>query len=461
MAAAEPSFVPPFIAPVERPLAPLAFLKTFIRNPLATLAKPVYEQPIFTHRVAGRVTAWICDPPLIERFLLEEANDYLKTPVEKRVFGPTLGDGILTSQGASWKWQRRTAAPLFRVSELQNLIPAMSAAAEAQLAHWRQAPSDHVEAIDHAMTETTFRVISATMFGHAADSESEVIQANTNVLLRWVAWEVGFALLQVPRWVWHPGKLPRYLAAKRTRAAVHKILAHRRSQAADGRISGDDLIARLAAATDPDTGERMSDEQIVDNMLTFLAAGHETTANALTWALYLLAREPVWQERIRAEVTTVAGAAPITAAHLERLVVTGQVVKEAMRLFPPVAIMSRQATRETAIGDLTLPKGAVLVFPIYALHRHQRLWKNPEQFNPNNFAPEAARTHHRAQFMPFGFGPRLCIGMSFAMMEAQAILATLVRGARFDWDGRYVPEPVSRVTLRPKHGMPLVVTTLR
>jgi cytochrome P450 len=460
MPVAEQMFVPPFVAPVETPLARLPFLKTFIRNPLATLTRTVYEEPTFTYRLGDRATTYICDPTLIERFLLEEANDFLKSPVEKRVLGPTLGDGILTSQGASWRWQRRTAAPLFRIAELQGLVPEMSAAANAQLERWRLAPAGSVQQVDHAMTETTFEIISATMFGREADREGRIIQDSTSTLVRWVSWEVGFALLQLPRWVWHPGKLPRYLAARRTRAAVHQILARRRASSDGGRITGEDLIARLANATDPETGKGMSDEQIVDNMLTFLAAGHETTANALTWTLYLLAREPAWQERIRAEVTTVAGDAPITHAHLEQLVVTRQVVKEAMRLFPPVALMSRMASRETKIGDLVLPKGAILVFPIYALHRHKTLWKNPEHFDPNNFSAEAERGHHRAQFMPFGFGPRLCIGMSFAMMEAQTILATLVRGARFAWDGRYVPEPLSRVTLRPRHGMPLLVTPL-
>ncbi len=456
----ETVLVPPTVAPLDAPLPVHKFLPRFIRNPLSTFPKAVYEEPYCIFRNGKRTTAYICDPELIERFLLDEANDFPKSPLEKRVLGDTLGDGILTAQGASWRWQRRTAAPLFRVGDLAAHVPEMSRQAEGQIARWREAgsarPGGATQPIDLDMTEATFRVISATMFAGAADAEGRLIQDKADVMLRWVSWEIGYAIVGLPWWVPHPGKLPRALASRRMREAVHGILERRKAEGS----SGDDLMARLQAAKDPDTGRPMDDEQIVDNMLTFLAAGHETTAKALTWTLYLLSRAPEWQERIREEVRAVAGTDPITNEHLDRLVVTRQVAKEGMRLYPPAAIMSRIAAKPTVVGTETLPAGAVLVFPIYAIHRNKRLWRDPGAFDPTRFAPENEKTLHRAQFMPFGFGPRLCIGMSFAMMEAQAFLATLVRGARFKWDGRHVPIPVSRVTLRAKGGMPLVVETI-
>lgn len=460
MADISTALVPPTVEPSLERLPVHKFLSAFIRNPLSTFPKPIYEEPYFVLRNGGRTTVYVCDPPLIERFLLEEAAETPKSPLEKRVLGDTLGDGILTAQGASWRWQRRTAAPLFRPADIAALVPQMSREAEAQIERWRQSasamPGGAVQRIDHDMTEATFRVISATMFGGAADAEGRLIQDNADTMLRWVSWEIGYAIVGLPWWVPHPGKLPRLLASRRMRAAVHGILARRRKSEA----GGDDLMGRLMAAKDPDSGRPMDDEQIVDNMLTFLAAGHETTAKALTWALYLLGRSPEWQERIRAEVRQVVGDATVTSQHLERLVITRQVVKEAMRLYPPAAIMSRVVTKPTAIGDTTIPAGSILVFPIYAIHRHRKLWREPDMFDPTRFAPEAEKALHRAQFMPFGFGPRLCIGMAFAMMEAQTFLATLVRGARFTWDGEHVPIPVSRVTLRAKGGMPLVVETL-
>jgi cytochrome P450 len=456
MFAVKAEFVPPTVRGLDRPLPVRKFLPAFIRNPLATLPQAAYEDPFVIIRANKRTTVYVCDPALIERFLLDEANETPKTPLEKRVLGPTLGDGILTSQGPSWRWQRRTAAPLFRPGDINGLVPLMSHEAEAQVAAWRKLPPGTSQPIDRDMTETTFRVISATMFAGAADSEGRTIQDAADQMLRWVSWELAFGLVGIPKWVWHPGKLPRALASKRMRAAVHTILKRRRAAG----IDGNDLMARLAAAMDPETGQPMNEEQIVDNMLTFLAAGHETTAKALTWTLYLLANATDWQERVRTEVLAVAGNEPITHAHLERMPITRQVMKESMRLYPPAGIMSRMLTKPTGIGDETFGVGTILVFPIYAIHRHKKLWKDPDRFDPTRFTPEQEKTHARAQFMPFGFGPRLCIGMSFAMIEAQVLLATFVRGAKFSWDGKYVPEPVNRVTLRPRDGMPLIVTPL-
>lgn len=459
-AAASSPIVPPTVAPLDERLPVHKFLAAFIRNPLATFPRAAYEEPYCIIRNGKRTTVYVCDPQLIERFLLDEANDFPKSSLEKRVLGDTLGDGILTAQGPSWRWQRRTAAPLFRPGDLAALVPEMSKQAEAQLQRWRQSPSSlpdgAIQRIDHDMTEATFRVISATMFAGSADAEGKLIQDNADTMLRWVSWEIGFAIVGLPWWVPHPGKFPRAMASRRLRAAVHGILERRKSAG----IEGNDLMARLAAAKDPETGRPMDDEQIVDNMLTFLAAGHETTAKALTWTLYLLARAPEWQQRIREEVRQVVGNDAVRSEHLERLPVTRQVVKEAMRLYPPAAIMSRIVTKPTTVGNDTLQPGSIIVIPIYALHRNRRLWRDPDAFDPTHFSPEAEKTMHRAQFMPFGFGPRLCIGMAFAMMEAQAFIATLVRGARFEWDGRHVPIPVSRVTLRALGGMPLRVRTI-
>jgi cytochrome P450 len=305
------------------------------------------------------------------------------------------------------------------------------------------------------MSEMTFRVISATMFKGSATADSETFWRASETSLHYVTWELASGIAGLPEWVWHPGKSPRRRAAAALRRVCRDVLQRRRAEGLEGH---DDLLARLATARDPETGALMDEEQIVDNLLTFLAAGHETTAKALTWTLYLLARAPQWQDRLRAEVTAVAGEERIANAHIERLLVTRQVLKEAMRLYPPAPIMTRIASQDARFGDLDVKAGTVMIIPIYAIHRHRALWTDPDTFDPMRFTPEREKSHARAQYMPFGFGPRLCIGMSFAMLEAQALLATLVRGARFAWDGRHMPTPQSRVTLRPKEGMPLQVT---
>ena len=261
--------------------------------------------------------------------------------------------------------------------------------------------------------------------------------------------------------VWHPGKAPSRRAAAALRAVVTGLLARRKRElSAAGSAAPSDLLARLLSARDPDSGDPMSDEQLVDNLLTFLLAGHETTAKALTWALYLAARAPEWQARVRAEVTAVCGTGPVRAEHLEHLAVTRAVLKEAMRLYPPVPMMTRMAGRDLELGGYQLGKGTLVVMPIFAIHRHRLLWRDPDRFDPERFSPQQEKSHLRTQFMPFGFGPRTCIGMAFAMLEATTLFATFVRGARFEWDGRHLPEPVTRVTLRPKGGMPLIVSVL-
>jgi cytochrome P450 len=246
-------------------------------------------------------------------------------------------------------------------------------------------------------------------------------------------------------------------SAKEVRTIVEHLLAQRRAQPG----SGNDLVARLISARDPATGEQMSDATIVDNLATFLFAGHETTAKALTWTLYLLARAPQWQDRLRDEVQHALRTSPrVGPGTIERLPLTLRVLKESLRLYPPAPVMTRLANQDLDLESTHVPKGSLIVIPIFVLHRHQRLWDDPGRFDPDRFLPENEAKYPRTQFMPFGFGPRICIGSSFALIEATAILATLLQSARFEWDGRHAPEPVSRVTLRPKGGMPLIVKPL-
>src|SRR5262245_18840246 len=443
---------PPTVRPPSEPLPLHRFLFTFVRNPLSSLPRSVYEEPIVVLDNDRRRLAWVTAPALTEKVLLHASAQFPKTPLERRVFHHTLGDGILTSEGASWRWQRRTAAPLFRPADLAHLVPAMTAAAARQIARWGLHAPGSIAAIDRDMTQTTFHVISGTMFAGSADAEAAAILEAADGALATISWEIAAAILRLPRWLWYPGKLRRRRAARRLRQAVAAILIRGR---ADGR-TGDDLLARLARAEVPETGAPMSQKQLVDNLLTFLAAGHETTAKALTWTLYLIARAPLWQERILAEVRSVADGA-IAAPELERLPLTRAVLKEAMRLYPPAPVMTRVAAEDIELGGHRLKAGTLILIPIFAVHRHRALWEDPDRFDPERFRPEREATYARTQFMPFGFGPRTCIGNSFAMMEGTALLASFVRAARFEWDGVHLPEPVSRVTLRPKGGMPLKV----
>jgi cytochrome P450 len=278
------------------------------------------------------------------------------------------------------------------------------------------------------------------------------MQRSIRALQRNGGWDMLYAQLNAPKWFPRPGMARAYDAMRSLRDAVAKLLAEQRH------ADTDDLLHRLVAARDPDSGRAMDDEQLVDNLLTFYLAGHETTAKALTWTLYLLSRFPDWQARLAAEVREVAGDAPVEARHVEKLVLVEQVIKESMRLFPPVPLMSRQAVADTRIEGLDIPAGMSILMPIYAIHRHAKRWENPDQFDPGRFARGREEAIPRYQYMPFGAGPRVCIGMSFAMMEGVAILATLLQHARFESDGGAEPVPVARVTLIPGDGLKLKVS---
>lgn len=444
---------PPTVTPPAQPLPLKRVFFTFVRNPLLTLAQPVYDEPMVVYEpVPGRTIAWITRPDLVEQVLLRQFDDFRKTEVERRVLGASLGDGILTSDGAHWRWQRRAMAPLFRHQDILGYVPHMSGAAEALVQRWRS-DGVRVRQVDDDMVDATFDVIARTMLTGGVPAEADLIKREGAVFLGKSSWELGYALLGLPRWLPHPGTYAMKRATRRLRNAMGAIVARRRA-AGDG---GSDLLARLLAARNPDSGAPMSDDQLVNNLLTLLEAGHETTARALSWALYLLARAPEWQDRIRAEVRDVAGEGPIAVEHVERLAITERVVKEAMRLYPPAPVIVRTPVKPVTLGDQMIPAHAQIVIPIFAIHRHRKLWADADRFDPDRFLPEREKQIPRSQFMPFGAGPRICLGMSFAMVEAVVLLATFVRAARFDWDGKHLPEPVSRVTLRPKGGMPLMV----
>jgi cytochrome P450 len=437
---------PPRIAPPAQAPKGLRFMATFVRNPLEVIPQAAYVED---HVAAGTHRAWVTSPSIIKAVLLDEREKFRKITAI-RLLGPLLGKGILTSDGAEWKWQRQAAAPMFRPQTLGAFVPAFVRAAIDTIARWRAAPGVHD--VDADMTRATFDVISATLLPSADAAFSKQMNASMRALQRHAGWDILYAALDMPKWFPRPGMVSRLEGVRKLRAEVARLLRAQRDAGGP-----DNLLHRLVAARDPETGRGMDDEQLVDNLLTFYLAGHETTAKALAWTLYLLARAPDWMEKVAQEVRDVAGTSPLTGEHVERLQLTQQVLKESMRLYPPVPMMSRQAIAATSLDGLAVEPGMSIVMPIYAIHRHMRRWERPDEFDPTRFAPERESQIPRYQYMPFGAGPRVCIGMSFALMEATAILATLAQYARFETVDGAEPVPVARVTLIPKHGIGLRV----
>jgi cytochrome P450 len=303
-------------------------------------------------------------------------------------------------------------------------------------------------------------VISATLLPSADPAFALTFERSIRSLQRSAGWGILYASMSLPKGFPRPGMFSSARAIARLRSTVGALIRAQGERRAGGE-DRDDLLRRLLAARDPESGRSMGEEQLIDNLLTFYLAGHDTTAKVLTWTLYLLARSPAWSAALEDEIERVTGGTAIGSQHVDKLVLVQQVLKEAMRLYPPVPMMSRQAIADVSIGGHPVRAGTSVLMPVYAIHRHAKRWERPNEFDPTRFAPEREKAIPRYQYMPFGAGPRICIGMSFAMVEATAILATLVRSARFATVPGRDPTPVARVTLNPGGGMPLAVLVSR
>ena len=442
--AATTALIPPRAATPAAPLGRLAFIAAFVRNPLEALPREVYERDA----VPYGARLWITAPALIRTVLLDERERYRKLST-LRLLGPLLGRGILTSEGAEWKWQRQAAAPVFRQADLLRLVPDFVRAAARLVERWQASPGMH--AIDRDMTRATFEVISSTLLPSTDASLAPVFERSMGAFQRGAGWGILYASTGMPRWLPRPGMLAAARAAAALRGATHAVLRDNRDARAEG------LVRRLIDARDPETGRAMDDTRLVDNLLTFYLAGHETTARALSWTLYLLARSPDWSSRLAEEIASVTGGAPVAAEHIEKLTLVQQVLKESMRLYPPAPLIARQAIEDGELGGLPVRRGMSVVMPIYAIHRHAKHWSEPDAFEPSRFSPEREAAIERYQYLPFGAGPRICIGMAFAMIEATAMLATMLQRVRFSPVEGRDPYPVARVTLLPRGGVTLRV----
>jgi len=442
---------PPHVAPrVPRPRG-LALVAALVRNSLEVLPAAVYREDFVATPGTRAPRAWVTSPALIKSVLLDQRDKFRKL-TQIRLLGPLLGRGILTSEDADWRWQRQAAAPIFRPQDLAAFVPAFVQCAERAVERWRGG-GGAVRSMDEDITRLTLEIVAQTLLPGGDEAFMGTLQDSVRRMQRSGGWDILYASMDVPRWVPRPGMRRGRVEARIMREAVaRRLRAHRAQPPRD-----DDLVARLVAARDPETGRAMDEQQLVDNLLTFYLAGHETTAKAIAWTLYLLARSPEWSGALVEEIESVTGGAPVRAGHLERLERVQQVLKESMRLFPPVPMMSRQAVAGTTLGAHAIAAGTSVLIPIYAIHRHAARWERPHEFDPARFAPQLERAISRYQYMPFGAGPRICIGMPFAMMEATAVIATLLQHATFSWAGREEPEPVARVTLAPRGGMPMRV----
>jgi cytochrome P450 len=444
-------FVPPFVAPAAKPLRfPFNLIK-LLGNNLELIPEAAYHKPVVFAPGPPRM-AFITGPEAVKKLLLDRPTEFPKGNVQVEVLRPLFGDAMISAEGKEWRWQRGVAAPLFRHEELLRYGPAITAAAQRVVSGWRDAPHGAARPIHTEMMRAAFDVISNTMLVGGAPHVLAAIEKGHADYYAAVNWWVTYTLLGLPHWWPRPGGRKMRAHENRLRAAVAELVKMRRASAA-----GDDLLARLSRASDPESGQTMADANLVDNIVAFLMAGYDTTALALTFTLYLIARSPQWEARMLEEVMRVTGAGAVTAEHVAELVVVQQVLNESLRLFPTAPIILRDIEQEIELEGERIPAGTIGIIPIYAIHRHRALWEDPDRFDPGRFnsaRPKASRF----QFLPFGAGPRICIGASFATIEATIMLATFVREARFEPVDGADMSPVGRMFLVPRDGLRLRVT---
>ena len=453
---------PPAPEPPRGKLGWLALYRALRNNPIRTWGQEAYERPILADRGPMGSFVIVNRPDAIRHVFLDNAANYPKDPLQLEKLGPALGRGLLTSDRDEWRFQRRTLAPLFQPSSVAAYFPVMVEAVAAMLARWETAAADGT-ALDAAreMTALTYDIISRTVFSDEIQTGPDVMSAAITRFLdthgRIDLWDVVKPL----RWLPRPAEWRARPARRVFREEVRRLLQVRRERQAAGQPVPDDLVTLLTAARDPETGAALSEQTIYDNLITFIAAGHETTANALAWTLFLLSEYPWAFDRMAQEVDAVLAGRTPTIDELARLDVVRMTLEESMRLYPPVPFMSREAVGRDRIDGVEIAPGALIIVAPWLVHRHRLLWREPDLFEPERFAPERRAKIPRFAYLPFGAGARVCIGAGFAMQEALIALAMIVQRFRPRvLPGAYV-QPVARITLRPARGLPMRIERRR
>jgi cytochrome P450 len=442
--AARAPLVPP--SPPRAPLTMTAIgrMAAMRKSVIGTWSQRAYEEDLIQGRFFGRSSFILNTPDAIRHVLVDNYENYTRTPVGLRVLRPMLGQGLLIAEGPAWKHQRRTLAPAFTPRAVSTLVPHMIAATDdtiAKLDAGREAPVD----LREAMQRMTLEIAGRTMFSFGMERHGAV--------LRDFVMEYGMGLAR-PHFLdmllplsWpSPQDFARARFRKRWTKFVAMLMAERRAAGKNNDAPVRDLFDLMDAARDPETGQAFTDEQLGDEVATMILAGHETTGTALFWSLYLLALDPATQQQVADEVRA-AGAGG--ALELDRLKFTRAVLDETMRLYPPAFLIARAAAGPDRIGDRAVEKGDVILMAPWLLHRHEKLWQNPNAFIPSRFMPPAPAPD-RFAYLPFGVGARVCIGAHFALVEATLALAKIIGAFRATLLDREPVMPIGVVTTQPE-----------
>jgi cytochrome P450 len=446
-------FVPPY---PPRDLGPVPIWRGFFgeraRNSVYGWSERAFAETHIKRQVLGYTVHIPLTPDAVQQVLQTNAANYAKPDIVKRLLNPMIGRGLLTSDGQLWRDQRRIVAANFAPAAVDGLIPTFVAAAQEEMAGWTNGA---VMDLAEVATRTTMRIITDTLFGGdprlktraALDHIANALKAGGETRLT--------AILGLPT-------IP-YNHTLRQGMRGQEFLRRTLADVVRGRLpdgGADDFLGRLIRQLRAQYEPAEALNLAVDNAATFYLAGHETTANAVSWTLYLLSRQPALQEEVAGEAQAALAAGEDDAALPDRLPLLRRVIEEALRLYPPVPRMDRQAVAADMLNGYAVEPGDIVSIWPWILHRHKALWDDPDRFDPDRFLPERRGGYHRFQYLPFGGGPRICVGMRFSLVEALVVLAPwLARWRLLAAPGTPDARPVGSVTLRPEGGVPLVLTS--
>ncbi|MBV9420541.1 MAG: cytochrome P450, partial [Alphaproteobacteria bacterium] len=386
-------------------------------NQFEALPRAVYEESIYQWKSVFGHNIIVSDPVGVKRVLLDNVANYPKTEMERKMLGAIVGEGLLVSDGDKWKSHRRLMAPSFDFKSIVAYSPAMVATAESFAESWSKKGSGSVIDIADEMTHLTLRVISGTMFSADGQMLGELVD-NT---LRKMGDNIDFGVLDILPLIGPPRmkrKMDRIHQDFMAMDATMQKLIRARETVQGG--APRDLLDRLIAARDSETGVKLTNDEVRDEVVIIFLAGHDTTALALTYTWYLLSQHPDVEAKLHEELQRVLGGRAPVHDDLVHLPYTKMVLEESMRLYPPAPGLSNRAVLEDdEVCGMKIPKGAQISVIPWVVHRHRKLWDKPERFDPERFSPERSQGRHRFAYLPFGGGPRVCIGMALAMTEAQ------------------------------------------
>ena len=399
------------------------------------------------------------EPALVKQVLVEQATDFPKSELLGDALRPLLGDSIFTTNGTQWSRQRAMMEPAFTQARIAVAFPVMRSSVQAMLERLDKLPDASEYDVEIEMTHVTADIIFRTIFsvpleGAAAQQIFSAFATFQKLAPRLLLPSLfGLRWLVFPWDAWRSKQAAALIRSQLETLVKPRFDAHRAGAASQQ----PDILEAFLEARDPTNNAPFTFDELVDQVAMLFLAGHETSASALTWALYLIAQSPDVQQRMHAEVAALDADKSPSASNMKGLELTWNVFRETLRLFPPVGFIARQSTQACLMRDKTVRKGASVMISPWLIHRHKGLWQQPDAFNPDRYVDDQSRESLRNAYLPFGMGPRVCIGAAFALQEAVLILSSIIRHYRLQPAPGHVPQPVGRLTIRSANGVRLTL----